>query len=61
MATIGDKIRIVRMDDCGGKDTQATNYNGNEGVITYIDAIGQFFGTWGGLAVNPKCDEYELI
>lgn len=61
MAKVGDKIRIIRMDDCGGTDWQATRYNGKEGVINHIDSIGQLFGTWGGLAVNPQCDEFEVI
>lgn len=61
MAKVGNKIRIIRMDDCGGKDTQAREYNGKEGVIEYIDSIGQLHGTWGGLAVNPQYDEFEVI
>lgn len=61
MAKVGDKIRIVRMWDDNGRDWQATRYNGKEGVITHIDSMGQLFGTWGGLAVNPECDEFETI
>ena len=61
MAKVGDKIRIVRMDDNGGQDWQARAYNGKEGVITHIDSIGQLHGTWGGLAVNPECDEFITL
>lgn len=61
MAKVGDKIRIIRMDDCGGTDWQARTYNGKEGVVEHIDSIGQLFGTWGGLAVNPECDDFEVI
>lgn len=61
MAKVGDKIRIISMDDCGGKDTQAREYNGKEGVVEHIDSIGQLHGTWGGLAVNPECDVFEVI
>lgn len=49
------------MDDCGGTDWQAQKYNDREGEITYIDSMGQLFGTWGGLAVNPECDEFVVI
>ena len=61
MAKVGDKIRIVRMDDNNGQDWQARAYNGKEGTITLIDSIGQLHGTWGGLAVNPECDEFTII
>ena len=49
------------MDDCGGTDWQVQKYNGKEGVIEHIDSIGQLHGTWGGLAVNPECDEFKVI
>ena len=58
---VGDTIRIIHMDDCGGKDTQAQNYNGKTGEIEYIDNEGQLHGTWGGLAVLPDVDEFEII
>lgn len=58
---IGDKIRIIHMDDASGKDKAAWKYNGKEGYIQYIDDIGQIHGTWGSLAVIPGIDEIELI
>jgi len=58
---VGDTIRIIHMDDCDGKDTQAQNYNGKTGEIEYIDDAGQLHGTWGGLAVLPDVDEFEII
>ena len=61
MAKVGDKIRIVHLDDCNGTDWQAREYNGREGVVEHIDSTGQLFGTWGGLAVNPECDDFEVI
>jgi hypothetical protein len=61
MAKVGDKIRIIHLDDCDGTDWQAQRYNGKEGVIEHIDSIGQLHGTWGGLAVNPQCDDFEII
>lgn len=55
---IGDTILIVRMDDDGGKDLQARNYDGRTGVVESIDSLGQIHGTWGGLSVIPKVDKY---
>lgn len=57
----GDRIRIIRMDDNGGKDLQAAGYNGREGTITLVDSIGQLHGTWGGLAINTELDEIVKI
>ena len=58
---IGDTIRIIRMNDDGGKDLQTRRYNGRSGVVEHIDAIGQIHGTWGGLAVIPGVDDFEVI
>ncbi|MGN1234235.1 MAG: DUF4314 domain-containing protein [Candidatus Cryptobacteroides sp.] len=57
---IGDTIRIIRMDDAGGRDTQAVKYAGRTGTVEFIDSIGQLHGTWGGLAIIPEVDEFEL-
>ena len=57
---IGDTIRIIRMNDDGGKDLQARKYNGRSGDVDQIDSIGQLHGTWGGLAVIPGVDEIEV-
>ena len=58
---IGDTIRIIRMNDDGGKDLQARMYNGRSGVVEHIDSIGQLQGTWGGLAVIPGVDDFEVL
>ena len=58
---IGDTIRIIRMNDDGGKDLQARMYNGRSGDVEHIDSIGQLHGTWGGLAVIPGVDEIETL
>ena len=57
---IGDTIRIIRMNDDGGKDLQARMNNGRSGVVEHIDSIGQLHGTWGGLAVIPGVDEIKV-
>ena len=58
---VGQKIRIIHMDDNNGKDVQANEYNGKVGIISLVDGIGQLHGSWGGLAVNPEIDEIEII
>ena len=58
---IGDTIRIIRMDDQGGTDLQAREYNGQTGIVEHIDSIGQLHGTWGGLAIIPEVDEFEIV
>ena len=58
---IGDTIRIIRMDDQGEKDLQAREYNGQTGIVEHIDSIGQLHGTWGGLAIIPEVDEFEIV
>ena len=54
-------IRIISMNDNGGKDIQATQYAGKIGLITHVDGICQLHGTWGGLAVIPAEDKFEVI
>lgn len=53
---VGDKIHIISMED-----VRANDYNGKEGIVEYIDSIGQLHGTWGGLAVIPECDTFVVI
>lgn len=54
MAKVGDRIRIWYMEG-------EPSYAGKEGTVTRIDDIGQMFGTWGGCAVIPGTDEYEVV
>ena len=49
---VGDKVRIIHLK---GEDNR---YDGKEGVIEYIDSMGQLHGTWGGLAIIPEEDEF---
>ena len=51
---VGRKIRIVRMEG-------EPQYIGKTGTITHVDSLGQWHGTWGGLAVQPEHDEVEFI
>lgn len=50
----GDEIRIIRMDGEPG-------YEGRVGIIRSIDSIGQIHGSWGGLAIIPECDVFEVV
>ena len=53
-AKIGDKIRIIHMDG-------EPNYTGKTGTIEKIDDAGQIHGSWGGCAVIPEWDQFEII
>lgn len=55
MVKLGDKIRIIHLQGEDGR------YDGKEGVVEYIDGIGQLHGTWGGLAIIPEEDEFEIL
>lgn len=48
------------MYDADGRDTQAAKYAGRTGTVEFIDSIGQLHGTWGGLAIIPEVDEFEI-
>ena len=56
----GDKIKIIRMDDNGGKDWQATRMNGKICTVRLIDSIGQIH-LESGLALIPGLDDYEIL
>ena len=51
---VGDKIKIIKMQ---GEE----QYNGKEGVVTSIDDARQIHGTWGGCAIVPDFDLFEII
>ena len=50
----GLTIRIIDMDG-------EPRYNGREGTVETVDGIGQLHGNWGGLAVIPGVDKFEVI
>ena len=54
MVKVGTKIRIVYMEG-------EPQYTGKVGVVEHIDDMGQLHGTWGGCALIPGVDEYEVI
>ena len=57
----GDRIRIIRMNDNNGTDSQATLMNGVVGRIEFIDSAGQIHLEGFGLALIPEVDEYEIV
>ena len=54
-AEIGNTIRIIHLK---GEDNR---YDSLTGIVTHIDDMGQLHGTWGGLAVIPEEDSFEVI
>lgn len=54
---IGKTIRINFMDD----ELSGHRYNGKEGVVLFVDDMGDLHGTWGGLAVIPGVDDFSVI
>ncbi len=57
----GDKIKIIRMDDNGGKDWQASRMNGKICTVSFIDSIGQIHVKESGLALIPGLDDFMVI
>ena len=53
MVKVGDKIKIIQMDG-------EPQYSGKIGVVEHIDDIGQIHGSWGGCALIPGVDIFEI-
>ena len=51
---IGTKIKIIYMDG-------EPQYTGRNGIVTHIDDAGQIHGTWGGCAIVPEVDDFEIL
>lgn len=51
---IGKKIRIIEMKD-------EPTYTGRIGIVDHVDGINQLHGTWGGLAIIPGTDKFEIL
>jgi len=52
---LGKTIRIISLKD------EDSRYEGRTGEVTHVDDIGQLHGTWGGLAVIPDADSFEIV
>ena len=62
----GTRIRIIRVAAStdmteDGVDRQALELIGKTGTVERIDDAGQLWGDWGGLAVLPDVDEFEIL
>ena len=53
-AIVGDTLRIVEMKG-------EPQYAGKIGKVEFIDSIGQIHGSWGGCAIQPEHDTYEIL
>ena len=54
MVKVGDIIKIIEM-------LGEPHYTGKTGVVEHIDSLGQLHGSWGGLAVQPENDRFEVL
>jgi len=54
MPKVGDKVRILFMSG-------ESQYTGRVGIVKFIDDMGYIHGTWGGCALIPGEDEWEII
>lgn len=54
MIKVGDKIKTFFMDG-------EPSYSEKVGIVKYIDDIGQIHGTWGGCALIPGVDRFEVV
>ena len=50
----GDTIVIIDM-------LGEPQYSGKSGIVDHIDSMGQIHGSWGGCALMPGVDEYEIV
>lgn len=50
----GDTIRIVEM-------VGEPRYTGKIGTVELVDDLGQIHGTWGGCAIQPERDTFEIL
>lgn len=63
---IGTRIRIIRVAAStvmtrDGIDRQALELIGKTGTVERIDDAGQLWGDWGGLAILPDIDKFEIL
>ena len=51
---IGKTVRIIDMEG-------EPQYSGKIGVVKSVDDAGQLHGSWGGCAIIPNADDFEVI
>lgn len=51
---LGKTVRIIYMEG-------EPQYSGREGVVLRIDDTGQLHGSWGGCAIIPDVDSFEIV
>lgn len=51
---LNKEIRILKMEG-------EPQYMGKRGIVEHVDDMGHLHGTWGGLAVIPGQDMFEVI
>lgn len=51
---VGKTVKIINMKG-------EPQYSGKTGVVKSVDDIGQLHGSWGGCAIQPENDTFEII
>lgn len=51
---VGKTVKIINMEG-------EPQYSGKTGVVKSVDDIGQLHGSWGGCAIQPENDTFEII
>ena len=51
---LGKTIVIITMKD-------EPTYSGRIGVVKHVDDMNNLHGTWGGLAVIPEVDDFQVL
>ena len=51
---IGATVRIIEMKG-------EPQYAGRIGIVKYTDDMVQVHGTWGGCAIIPEVDKFEIV
>lgn len=54
MVKVGSLVKIISMKG-------EPQYSGKVGMVRHIDDMGQLHGSWGGCAIQPENDEFEVI
>lgn len=57
---VGDYLTILCVDNGDSSIDDNARYRNKSGFVTHIDSTGQIFGTWGGIALIPGNDTFEV-